>query len=114
MGYDFAARWLPAFARTELELVKDLSRELEKRYRLVFEQGEIKIANSFPSPFVSLSPCNDQQYLYDELGAGERRILHGRSPRPSKQYPWIMPAGWPCSSPTIMTKHAIRKRPFPY
>ena len=77
MGYDFAAQVVARVRKVpELELVKDLSRELEKRYRLVFEQGEIKIGKQFLSSY-RFSHAMTQQYLYDELGAGERRILHG-------------------------------------
>ena len=77
MGYEFIAQVIARVQKIqELELAKDLSRELEKRYLLVFEQGEIKIGKQFLSIY-RFSHGLTQQYLYDELGAGERRILHG-------------------------------------
>ena len=42
----------------------------------MFEQGEIKIGKQFLSSY-RFSHALIQQYLYDELGAGERRMLHG-------------------------------------
>ena len=77
MGYEFAAQVLARVQKLEeRELVKDLSRELEKRYLLVSEQGEVKIGKQFLSIY-RFSHALTQQYLYDELGAGERRMLHG-------------------------------------
>jgi tetratricopeptide (TPR) repeat protein len=77
MGYEFIAQAIARVQKVqELELAKDLSRELEKRYLLVFEQGEIKIGQQFLSIY-RFSHVLTQQYLYDELSAGERRLLHG-------------------------------------
>jgi tetratricopeptide (TPR) repeat protein len=77
MGYEFTAQVIARIQKVEeRELVKDLSRELEKRYLLVFEQGETKIGKQFLSIY-RFSHALTQQYLYDELSAGERRMLHG-------------------------------------
>ncbi len=77
MGYEFTAQVIARVQKLEeRELVKDLSRELEKRYLLVSEQGEIKIGKQFLSIY-RFSHALIQQYLYDELSAGERRMLHG-------------------------------------
>jgi tetratricopeptide (TPR) repeat protein len=77
MGYEFIAQVIASVQKAqERELVKDLSRELEKRYLLVSEQGELKIGKQFLSLY-RFSHVLIQQYLYDELGAGERRMLHG-------------------------------------
>ena len=77
MGYEFIAQVIARVQKVgERELVRDLSRELEKRYRLVSEQGEVKIGKQFLSLF-RFSHALTQQYLYDQLGAGERRMLHG-------------------------------------
>jgi len=77
MGYDFIAQVVARVQKVqERELVKDLSHELEKRYLLVFEQGETKIGKQFLSIY-RFSHALTQQYLYDELGAGERRMRHG-------------------------------------
>ncbi len=76
MGYEFIAQVLARVQKVEeRELLKDLSRELEKRYLLVFEQGETKIGKQFLSIY-RFSHALTQQYLYDELSAGERRMLH--------------------------------------
>jgi tetratricopeptide (TPR) repeat protein len=77
MGYEFNAQVVARVQKVqERELVKGLSRELEKRYLLVLEQGELKIGKQFLSLF-RFSHALTQQYLYDEIGAGERRMLHG-------------------------------------
>jgi len=77
MGYEFIAQVIARVQQVqELELVKNLSRELEKHYLLVSEQGETKIGKQFLSIY-RFSHALTQQYLYDELGAGERRMLHG-------------------------------------
>jgi tetratricopeptide (TPR) repeat protein len=77
MGNEFIAQVIARVQKVgELELAKDLSRELEKRYLLVFEQGEIKTGKQFLSVY-RFSHGLTQQYLYDELSAGERRMLHG-------------------------------------
>jgi predicted ATPase len=77
MGYEFTAQVIAGVQKLEeRELLKDLSRELEKRYLLVSEQGEIKIGKQFLSIY-RFSHALTQQYLYDELSEGERRMLHG-------------------------------------
>jgi tetratricopeptide (TPR) repeat protein len=77
MGYEFIAQVIARVQQVqELELVKDLSRELEKRYLLVFELGETKVGNQYLSLY-RFSHAMIQQYLYDGLSAGERRMLHG-------------------------------------
>jgi predicted ATPase len=77
MGYEFIAQVIASVQKAqERELVKDLSRELERRYLLVTEQGEQKIGKQFLSLY-RFSHVLIQQYLYDELSAGERRMLHG-------------------------------------
>jgi predicted ATPase len=77
MGFEFIAQVIASIRKVqEFELVKKLSRELEKRYLLVVEQGETKIGKQFLSIY-RFSHALTQQYLYDELSAGERRILHG-------------------------------------
>ncbi len=77
MGFEFIAQVVGRVQKVpEGELIKDLSRELEKRYLLVFEQGETKIGKQFLSNY-RFSHALIQQYLYDELSAGERRLRHG-------------------------------------
>jgi ABC-type oligopeptide transport system substrate-binding subunit/DNA-binding SARP family transcriptional activator len=59
----------------ERPLLQRLSRELEKRHRLVRRQADVQVEHKL------LTRCQFthalfQQYLYNELGAGERRLLH--------------------------------------
>ena len=76
MGYEFAAQVVARVKnQPERELVRDLSRELERRYRLVFEQPETRLGAQVLSPY-RFSHALVHQYLYDELGAAERRLLH--------------------------------------
>jgi tetratricopeptide (TPR) repeat protein len=77
MGYEFISQVIARVQKVqELELARDLSHELEKRYLLVLEQGETRVGKQFLSIY-RFSHVLTQQYLYDELGAGERRMLHG-------------------------------------
>ncbi len=76
VGEEFSAQVVARVQKmSEHELVRTLSRELEKCYLLVIEQGEIKIGHQYLSQY-RFSHTMIQQYLYDDLGAGERRILH--------------------------------------
>jgi predicted ATPase len=77
IGQEFAAQVVGRVQKLEeRELIRNLSGELEKRYLLVVEQGEIKIGRQFLSQY-RFGHVLIQQYLYDELSTGERRILHG-------------------------------------
>jgi tetratricopeptide (TPR) repeat protein len=77
MGYEFIAQVIALVQKVpELELVKNLSRELEKRYLLVSEQDELKLGKQFFSRY-RFSHVLVQKYLYNDLSAGERRLLHG-------------------------------------
>ncbi len=76
IGQEFTAQVVGRVQKVdERELVRNLSRELEKRYLLVVEQGEIKIGRLYLSQY-RFGHVLIQQYLYAELGQGERRILH--------------------------------------
>ncbi len=76
-GLEFSAQVVGQIQKVdERELVRNLSRELEKRYLLVVEQGEIKIGRHFLSQY-RFTHFLIQQYLYEELSTGERRLLHG-------------------------------------
>jgi tetratricopeptide (TPR) repeat protein len=77
MGNEFIAQVIARVQKAEeLELIRNLTRDLEKRYLLVFEQGEIKTGKQFLSIY-RFSHILTQQYLYGELSVGERRMLHG-------------------------------------
>ncbi|MEW5957114.1 MAG: ABC transporter substrate-binding protein [Chloroflexota bacterium] len=60
----------------ERQLLRELSRELATRHRLVREQGEIRVNGHFLSRY-QFTHTIFQQYLYNSLSAGERRLLHG-------------------------------------
>jgi len=77
IGLEFTAQVVGRIQKLdERQIIRNLSSELEKRYLLVVEQGEIKIYRQFLSQY-RFSHVLIQQYLYDELSAGERRLLHG-------------------------------------
>ncbi|MRS03007.1 hypothetical protein EG832_07260 [bacterium] len=76
VGEEFAAQVVARIQKIEeREVVRNLSRELEKRYLLVSELSEIRIGKTYLSQY-RFSHVLIQQYLYDELSSGERRILH--------------------------------------
>lgn len=60
----------------ERQLLRELSQELENRHRLVREQEELKIDGNLLSRY-RFAHHLYQRYLYNDLGAGERRLLHG-------------------------------------
>lgn len=61
----------------EHRLLSQLSQELEKRHRLVSEQGEVKVGEHVLSRY-QFTHILFQRYLYQELSPGERRLLHGK------------------------------------
>jgi tetratricopeptide (TPR) repeat protein len=76
-GQDFTAQVIARVEEMrERELLRVLSQELEKRHRLVREREEVKLGQQFLARY-QFAHALFQQYLYDELGAGERRMLHG-------------------------------------
>jgi ABC-type oligopeptide transport system substrate-binding subunit len=75
-GENFTAQVIARVQETrERRLLRRLSGELEKRHRLVYERGEVKLGSRFLSRF-QFAHALFQQYLYNDLGAGERRLLH--------------------------------------
>jgi tetratricopeptide (TPR) repeat protein len=76
-GQDFTAQVLARVEQIrERDLLRVLSQELEKRHRLVREQGEVRLGQQFLARY-QFAHALFQQYLYNQLGAGERRMLHG-------------------------------------
>jgi adenylate cyclase len=59
----------------ETPLLRLLSQELEKHHRLVQERAEIRVREQYLSRY-RFAHVLFQQYLYNQLGAGERRRLH--------------------------------------
>ncbi len=77
IGYEFAAQVIARVQHVqERELLRNLTRELERRHRLVLEEGETRVGNQFLSQYRFIHALF-QQYLYNELGTGERRVMHG-------------------------------------
>jgi tetratricopeptide (TPR) repeat protein/predicted Ser/Thr protein kinase len=60
----------------ERQLLRELSQEMEKRHRLVREQEELRVNGLLLSRY-SFAHQLIQRYLYNDLSAGERRLLHG-------------------------------------
>jgi transcriptional regulator with XRE-family HTH domain/tetratricopeptide (TPR) repeat protein len=61
--------------RDERAVLRSLSRDLEQRHRLVRESGEVVIGDRRLSRF-RFSHGLFQEYLYQRLGQGERRVVH--------------------------------------
>jgi predicted ATPase len=77
MGQDFAAQVVAQVEDVpERELVTVLARELDKRHHLVEETGEVRVGKHFLS-WYRFAHVLFQQYLYNDMSAGERRLLHG-------------------------------------
>jgi tetratricopeptide (TPR) repeat protein len=75
-GEDFTAQVVARVREIrERELLHDLSRELEKRHRLIEEREELTVGRRSLSRY-QFAHTLFQQYLYNELGIGERRLLH--------------------------------------
>lgn len=60
----------------ERRVLRLLSQELEKRHLLVREEGEVALGER-PLSRYQFTHVLFQQYLYHDLSAGERRLLHG-------------------------------------
>lgn len=76
-GESFIAEALAQVQQTPLrQLLKELSQNLEKHHRLVQERGGLKVGRTLLTGY-SFAHALFQDYLYRELGTGERRLLHG-------------------------------------
>jgi ABC-type oligopeptide transport system substrate-binding subunit/class 3 adenylate cyclase/tetratricopeptide (TPR) repeat protein len=77
-GENFTAQVVARVQKVdELQLFGKLNRELEKRYRLVFSQGEAKVGEHILSQY-SFSHALFQQFMYNGLSSGERRLMHSQ------------------------------------
>jgi adenylate cyclase len=77
-GQDFTAQVIARVAEiAEWDLLRMLSQDLENRHRLVLEREEVKLGQQFLARY-QFAHTVFQQYLYNQLGAGERRLLHGQ------------------------------------
>jgi predicted ATPase/class 3 adenylate cyclase len=76
-GEEFTAQVVARVqAIQERLLLRQLSQELEKRHRLVRERSEDRVGRRRLSRY-RFAHALFQQYLYNDLSAGERRLLHG-------------------------------------
>jgi DNA-binding SARP family transcriptional activator len=60
---------------SERTLLKDIARELIQQHRLLQEDGETEIQGRYLSRY-RFTHALFQEYFYNELSAGERRLLH--------------------------------------
>jgi len=75
-GEDFTAQVVAQIQEVkERQLLKALSRELDKKHRLVQELGEWKVTGHFLQRY-RFAHQLFQRYLYNNLSSGERRLLH--------------------------------------
>jgi len=75
-GEEFTAQVLASVQNIdERQVLRALSQELEKRHHLVRERGEARAGRRHLSRY-QFTHVLFQQYLYNSLGAGERRLLH--------------------------------------
>lgn len=75
-GYHFIAQVLSrTLHEPEREMLRNLSKKLQKQYHLVMEEDCIRLKKSLISRF-SFSNYIFQQYLYQELSQTERMLLH--------------------------------------
>ncbi|MFQ5595547.1 MAG: ABC transporter substrate-binding protein [Anaerolineae bacterium] len=76
-GEDFTAQVVARVQEIrERRLLRELSRELEKRHHLVREREEVQVGRQRLSRY-QFAHTLFQRYLYNDLSAGERRLLHG-------------------------------------
>ncbi len=77
-GDDFTAQVIAHVQELpERQVLRTLSQDLAKRHHLVREEAEVQVGRHMLSRY-QFEHSMFQQYLYDRLGAGERRILHGQ------------------------------------
>ncbi len=80
-GQDFFAQVVARVQdMKERQVLQDLSRDLENRHRLVRELGEVRAGRQYLARY-GFTQTIFQQYLYNELSGGERRLLHGEIAR---------------------------------
>ncbi len=76
-GQDFTAQVVGRVQEMgERQLLRELSQELGKRHRLVQERGEVELGRERVLSRYQFAHALFQRYLYNDLSAGERRLLH--------------------------------------
>ena len=77
-GHVFTAEAVALIEKSERgQVLRLLSRELEEIHQLVHEQEEVRLPQEYLTRF-RFSHVLVQQYLYAQLGNGERRVLHAK------------------------------------
>ncbi len=77
-GEDFTAQVVARVQQVgESKLIKRLSRELEKKHRLVRSRDEAKVGEHYLSLY-RFTHILFQRFLYNDLSAAERRTMHGQ------------------------------------
>ncbi len=62
------------------QMLKELSQELERQYRLVHEAGSLKAGRTLLASY-QFAHALFQRYVYGELSTAEKRLLHGEVAR---------------------------------
>ncbi len=76
-GQDFTAQVVGRVQEMgERRLLRELSQELGRRHRLVQERGEVQVGRERVLSRYEFAHALFQRYLYNDLSAGERRVLH--------------------------------------
>jgi ABC-type oligopeptide transport system substrate-binding subunit len=76
-GQDFTAQVVGRVQDMgERQLLRELSQELGKRHRLVQERGEVQVGRERLLSRYQFAHSLFQRHLYNDLSAGERRLLH--------------------------------------
>jgi DNA-binding SARP family transcriptional activator/Flp pilus assembly protein TadD len=85
-GEQFTAQVVAeAQKRLEMTTLRLLSGELERRHRLVSEQAEIQTKQGILSRY-RFGHVLYQEFIYQRLSPGERRLLHGEVARAMEKY----------------------------
>jgi oligopeptide transport system substrate-binding protein len=80
-GEDFTAQVVARVQQVgERKLIKRLSRELERKHRLVQAQDEARVGEHYLSHY-RFTHLLFQRFLYNDLSAAERRTMHGEVAR---------------------------------
>lgn len=80
-GQTFTAEVVGQVAQLQMrQMLRELSQELERQYRLVRESGSLKAGQSVLASY-QFAHALLQRYLYEELGAAQKRLLHGEVAR---------------------------------
>ena len=110
IGEEFTAQVIAHLQKVdERELIRNLSRELEKHYLLVSEQGEIRVGKLYLSRY-RFTHLLIQQYLYAESVRQNGASCTQKLPRPLRHSTPIKQTPSPFNWPTIMKLAGMTRR----